>query len=262
VLKTTHKTFISDFVTAPRAQRGGRSNLLARTLRMVSSLGLPGVCSNCEVAWLSSRPAKLLRTSWIIGSSLFTLCYLAVTLLPIDAWYARLLSGNWEYGQEGTLIVLAADSQPDGLVGSTSYWRALYTVRAWRAGHFQHILVSGGPVGKGQSPLASAVAEFLIGESVPKEAIWLEERSHTTHEQAVYTALLLGNVAGKKTLLTSDQHMFRAKRAFERQGVEVSAMPIPDTLKRCSNPAERFQLACGLAVESIKIVYYKARGWI
>ena len=229
---------------------------------MVSSVGLPAVCSNCEVAWLASHPAKLLRTGWITGSSLFTLCYLAVTLLPIDAWYARLLSGDWEYGQEGTLIVLAAESQSDGLVGYTSYWRALYTVRAWRAGHFQHILVSGGRVVEGQRSLASAVAEFLIGEGVPREAIWLEERSHTTHEQAVYAALLLGNVAGKKTLLTSDQHMFRAKRAFERQGVEVSAMPIPDTLKRCNNPVERFQLAIGLAVESIKIVYYKAHGWI
>ena len=183
----------------------------------------------------------------------------------IDSWYARLLSGNWEYGQEGTLIVLAAESQSDGLVGYTSYWRALYAVRAWRAGHFQHVgprPKRGPEVVEGQRSLASAVAEFLIGESVPREAIWLEERSHTTHEQAVYAALLLRNVAGKKTLLSSDQHMFRAKRAFERQGLEVSAMPIPDTLKRCSNPAERFQLAIGLAVESIKIVYYKAHGWI
>lgn len=220
------------------------------------------MCCNCEVAWLSGRFARLIRNSWVIGSSVFTLCYLAVTLLPVDAWYARLLSGNWEYGQEGTLIVLAAESQPDGLVGYMSYWRALYAVRAWRDGHFERILVSGGPVTKGQRSLAFSVAEFLIGEGVPREVIWLEEQSTNTHEHAVYTALLLRNVAGKKTLLTSDQHMFRAKRAFRHEGLEVSAMPIPDTLKRCSNPLERFQLACGLAVESVKIVYYKARGWI
>jgi uncharacterized SAM-binding protein YcdF (DUF218 family) len=214
------------------------------------------------VAWPLNRLAALIRTCWITGSSLFALCYLALTLLPVDAWYARRLSGTWEYGQEGTLIVLAVESQPDGLVGYPSYWRALYSVRAWRDGHFQHILVSGGRVPGVPRSLASSVADFLVGSGVPREVIWLEEKSTTTHEQAVYTALLLRNIPGKKTLLTSDQHMFRAKRAFRHEGLEVSAMPIPDTLKRCGDPIERFSLACSLAVESIKIVYYAARGWI
>jgi uncharacterized SAM-binding protein YcdF (DUF218 family) len=214
------------------------------------------------VAWLSGRFAKLIRNCWLIFSSVFTLCYLAVTLLPVDAWYASRLSGDWEYGQEGTLIVLAAESQPDALVGYTSYWRAIYAVRAWRDGHFQHILISGGPANKGERSLASVVAEFLIGEGVPKEVIWLEERSRSTHEHGVYCVPLLRNVPGKKTLLTSDQHMFRAKRVFRHEGLEVSAMPIPDTLKVSNNPMARFQLAYGLMVESVKIVYYKARGWI
>jgi uncharacterized SAM-binding protein YcdF (DUF218 family) len=256
-LKTVHKKFISSLVTETRRPRGPPAGLWPSWLKR-----LPGCAPIVKMARLSGRFAKVVRTAWIAGASLFTLCYLAVTLLPLDAWYARLLSGTWEYGQEGTLIVLAAESQPDGLVGYMSYWRALYAVRAWRDGHFQHILVSGGPVTEGHRSLASSVAEFLIGEGVPKEAIWLEERSHNTHEHAVYTALLLRNVAGKKTLLTSDQHMFRARRAFRHEGLDVSAMPIPDTLKRCGNPLERFQLACGLAVESVKIVYYAARGWI
>jgi uncharacterized SAM-binding protein YcdF (DUF218 family) len=140
--------------------------------------------------------------------------------------------------------------------------RAVYAVRAWREGHFQRILVSGGQVGSHGPSLASAVAHFLIGSGVPPEAISLEERSTSTYENALFTAALLRDVPGNKTLLTSDQHMFRASRAFRRQGLKVSLMPIPDTLKRCNNPLERFPLAVGLGTESVKILYYFARGWI
>ena len=222
----------------------------------------PALCSNWEVPQPFRRLAVSIRKWWIAGSSVFTALCLIVTLLPIDSWYARLLSGKWDYGQDGTLIVLAAEAQPDGLVGYTSYWRAVYAVRAWRNGHFERIVISGGSPVAGQKSLASVLAAFLVGSGVPQNVIWLEERSLSTHQNAEFTALLLRSVPGKKTLLTSDQHMFRAKRAFRREGVEVSAMPIPDTLKRANSLTERIPIAVGLVIETVKIAYYAARGWI
>lgn len=35
-------------------------------------------------------------------------------------------------------------------------------------------------------------------------------------------------------LLTSDYHMFRARRMFEKAGLKVVPMPIPDGLKRAT----------------------------
>lgn len=203
-----------------------------------------------------------MRKCWVAAASGFTALCLIVTLLPVDAWYARLLSGNWEYGNEGTLIVLGAEVQPDGLVGYASYWRSVYAVRAWRAGHFERIVVSGGAPVAGQSSVAAAMAAFLVGSGVPRQAILLEDRSLSTHQNAEFTARLLRDVPGRKTLLTSDQHMFRARRAFLRQGLAVSAMPVPDVLKRSNTLTERLPLAFGLAVETVKIIYYAGRGWI
>ncbi len=198
---------------------------------------------------------------WVAASTLLTLLLILISITPFDSWYARMLAGNWTDGDGDILILLAAEVNPDGIIGPASYWRSVYAVRAWRSGHFNKIVVSGGIMGS-RSSLASALAEFLAGNGVPREAIILEERSASTHENAVFTAQLIGNMPGKKVLLTSDQHMFRAHRAFQRAGLETVPRPIPDVAKRANAILERGPLFVGLVIETLKICYYEARGWI
>ncbi len=110
--------------------------------------------------------------------------------------------------------------------------------------------------------LASALADFLVGNGVPREAIILEGRSTSTHENAVFTAELIGNMPGRKVLMTSDQHMFRASRAFRHAGLEVIPRPIPDVMKRSNGILARSSLFVGLVLETVKICYYEAERWI
>jgi uncharacterized SAM-binding protein YcdF (DUF218 family) len=210
-------------------------------------------------AWENIRP-RLIR-GWVAATTLFALLLIFVSVTPFDDWYARLLAGNWTDSDGDILIVLTADVNPDGILGPSSYWRSEYAVRAWRSGHFNKIVVSGGFMG-GQTSLAAAVAEFLTGNGVPREAILLEERSTSTHENAMFTAELIANTPGKKVLMTSDQHMFRAHRAFQHAGLETVPRPIPDTAKRSNQVLNRFPLFVGLMLETLKIGYYEAKGWI
>ena len=62
-------------------------------------------------------------------------------------------------------------------------------------------------------------------------------------------------------LLTSDYHMFRARRAFRKAGLEVEPRPFPDADKRLNNWRARWQVVLDLGVETVKIVYYRVRGW-
>ncbi len=172
-----------------------------------------------------------------------------------------MLAGNWTDSDGDILILLSAEVNPDGIIGPTSYWRSVYAVRAWRSGHFKKIVVSGGVMGTPMS-LASALGEFLVGNGVPREAIILEERSTSTHENAVFTAELIGNMPGRKVLMTSDQHMFRASRAFRQAGLEIVPRPIPDVMKRSSGILARSSLFVGLVLETVKICYYEAERWI
>ncbi len=192
----------------------------------------------------------------------FTSYSAIVAFTPIAPWYARILAGNWTDSDGDVLIVLGADGESDGLVGASSYWRCIYAVRAWRQGHFQRIVVSGGPIEGSSYTIASTMRDFLVSSGVPKEDIFLEDRSHSTRENALFTSRLIAGWPGKKVLLTSDRHMFRALRVFRKIGLDVTPRPVPDTLKGSRTPLARWNQAWGLELETAKIVYYAARGWI
>jgi uncharacterized SAM-binding protein YcdF (DUF218 family) len=210
------------------------------------------------------RPLLIrLFRAYRFAACLFLGVYLAVSISPafVDFWVGRLSETGWTESDGDILIALTADVQPDGLLGFTSYWRAVYTVRAWRSGHFKKIVVSGGYMGTNVS-LASAFAEYLIRSGIPAENIVLEERSTSTHENAIFTAELLKDVPGKKVLLTSDIHVLRAAKAFQHEGLDVTPRTFPDVSKSANSPLSRFNLTIALAVETLKIGYYYLHGWL
>jgi uncharacterized SAM-binding protein YcdF (DUF218 family) len=173
---------------------------------------------------------------------------------PIDYWWAHAYSGSIEQPKGDVLILLSAAADDHGLISYSSYWRARYALMAWQTGSFQKIAVSGGG--------APGIANFLIFEGVPREDILAEWRSTSTRENAIETAHLLAGIPGKKVLLTSDFHMYRASRVFRKLGIEVTPMPIPDVLKASQVWSGRIPAFQTMTVESVKIVYYKFHGWI
>jgi uncharacterized SAM-binding protein YcdF (DUF218 family) len=211
---------------------------------------------------LTSRLPKTLARVYIWIALAFTSYSAVAAFTPFAPWYARVLAGDWTDSDGDILIVLGADGQPDGLVGSYSYWRCVDAVRAWREGHFQRIVLSGGPIEGSPYTIASTMRDFLVSSGVPSEAIFLEDRSHSTRENALYTQQLIAGWPGKKVLLTSDQHMFRALRAFRKVGLDVTPRPIPDTVKGSRSWLARWDHSWSLDIETVKIVYYAARGWI
>ena len=180
---------------------------------------------------------------------------LLVTLLP-PHWYVRRLAGLWNDPRGPVLIVLGADPLDGQVVGESSYWRSVYAVRAWREGATRRVILSGA------RPITAPMREFLIGQGVPAESITVEERSWSTRENALYTAAMLREIPGPYVLLTSDFHMWRAHRAFQKVGVLVQPRPFPDAAKRLNTWRLRWQVSLELVGETAKIVYYRARGWI
>jgi len=67
---------------------------------------------------------------------------------------------------------------------------------------------------------------------------------------------------GKKVLLTSDFHMYRAIRAFRKLHIEVAPMAVPDVLHSTEHWNGRFSAFETMLTESSKIIYYDFRGWI
>ena len=178
-----------------------------------------------------------------------------VTVAP-PRWYANLLSGPWPEPRGAVLIVLGGDVTDIGYIGETSYWRSLFAVITWKHGNFRQVVLSG------ESRTTIPMRDFLVCQGVPAEAILIEGRSTSTHENALFTTQFVRDVPGPYVLLTSDYHMWRAHRAFTKAGLEVTPAPFSDVLKGFSDPRWRWTGFIVLAGETVKIVYYWARGWV
>lgn len=192
----------------------------------------------------------LLYTTSLLGSLL-----LAVTFLPILPLWIHLLTGPWTDSGGDIMIVLGGDFTAGHILGLSSYWRSVYAVYEWRAGHFQQIVVSGG------LGVAESMRDFMVAQGVPASAIRLETRSQTTRDQALNVTNMLRSASGAKVLLTSDYHSLRAYRAFHQSGLDTISRPVPDAGKRVGALTARWNIAIELLQETIKLMWYRAHGW-
>ena len=189
-----------------------------------------------------------------------------VTCTPLVRWWAIQLAGPWTDARGDVMIVLTGNILSNGIIGETSYWRSAYTIMAWREGGWRQVIVSGGG-GGAALPAGEAMKIFLESGGIPPGAIWIDPLSLSTRESALNLARILPkmpspHMPGRKILLTSDYHMYRAVRSLRKAGVTATPRPIPDAIKRAGSWNLRWEVFQDLLIETSKIAYYWVRGWI
>jgi uncharacterized SAM-binding protein YcdF (DUF218 family) len=206
---------------------------------------------------MSRMPPRIARLFRFVVGVLALIGGVAVLTLATTATTVcgHRLSGPIEEPTAPLLIVLTAASPMDGMLSESSYWRSIYAIRAWRSGGFERILLSG--------EQSAAMKRFLVSEGVPSERVDLEENARSTRESALFTAAMLRGRSGPPpVLMTSDYHMFRARKCFEKAGLRVLPRPIPDAIKRSAEWYDRPTILAIEIVEVSKIAGYRLRGWI
>src|SRR4029077_17824742 len=130
------------------------------------------------------------------------------------------------------IVVLSADvppplpERPVPLPDNATYQRCQYA--AWLHKHWRPlpVMACGGVGPYGGEPFSVAMRHLLEGEGVPLPMIWTEEKSRSTHENAVYGAEMLRSRGIRKVVLVTEAyHMPRAERCFRKQGMEVIPAP-------------------------------------
>ena len=194
---------------------------------------------------------------WVLAS--LGALLLLVTFTPLVASYAKILAGPWHDPGGEVLVVLGGGELEDGTLSQDSYLRAQYAVRTYRAGGFHKVLLSGGG---SPAAVATVMREYLEFQGIPKEAILVETGSRSTRENALASKPILESLPGRKMLLTSDYHMFRAIRAFHKVGIQIESRSFPDAIKRSRRLTGRWPAFLDVSLETVKIAYYFCRGWI
>lgn len=211
------------------------------------------------------RGLQALRTLWhvcsVLGVATLVLL-LVIHFTPLTTRYARFLAGDWTDSPGDTLIVLACEIESDGVLGPGTYLRTLYALRAYREHPFRTIITSGRGFSKSAPTMAGAMRDFLVSNGVPAGIIRVEDRAGSTRENALFVKDVLPPSPGTIVLMTSDYHMFRARRTFEKAGIHVVPRPLPDVLKRSNHLEYRWVTFWTLVTETAKIGYYGLSRWL
>lgn len=147
--------------------------------------------------------------------------------------YPALAPAEARAAQAQAIVVLSAERYRDApeygadTVGSHTLVRVRYAAFLQRETGLP-VLVSGGHVlDPGGDSLARTMADSLLQDfGVDVAAVWLEDRSRNTAENAHFsTALLQEKGIGRVLLVTHAVHMPRAVAAFEQAGLEVIPAP-------------------------------------
>jgi len=167
-------------------------------------------------------------------------------------------------------------------IGASATNRLMYAAYLYKHGAADHILLSCGVIewlGDAGSPTADM--RFVLNAlGVPDSAIWIEDQSRNTYENAIYSQKFLAEKGISEVLLvTSGFHMPRSVALFKKVGLEVIPAPADITITENGlawltklNPATQFlnllpnpdnttRLSLALK-EIVGMLVYWLQGWI
>ncbi len=122
------------------------------------------------------------------------------------------------------IVVLGARVLPNGHAAPALQRRAERAAELYRAGRAPLLFFSGGSAGT-QPSEASIARDIAVSLGVPAEVCVLEDKSHSTAENAALTVPLLKERGITDVLLVSDgYHLMRAQAHFAALG--VTAHPV------------------------------------
>jgi uncharacterized SAM-binding protein YcdF (DUF218 family) len=186
---------------------------------------------------------------------LVTLAYAALAVLSTPALaYLSLGSLEWRYpptesrpdDTEAIVVLGGGIDPPDATrlraeMNADTLFRCLHAAAVYHGGKPCPVVVCGGRIAPGPStpPLAHLMRGFLRDQGLSDADLIAEDRSRTTHENAVECRKLLDERGIDKVVLVTDAaHMFRALRSFRKQGIAV----VPSA---CHHLATEFEWTVG-----------------
>lgn len=123
------------------------------------------------------------------------------------------------------LVVLGARVLPGGMPSGALQARVEKAVELYQRGLAPRLIFSGG-IGVNPPSEAQVMRALAVQLGVPPEACILEEQSHSTEQNARYSAELLRSLGARRVVVVSDPyHLLRARQYFRLQGFEVATSP-------------------------------------
>jgi len=212
--------------------------------------------------------------SWlcVIG----TVGFFAISWPPVDWLLSRHLEVPYpmqpvDLSRVRAIVVLSAGmiaplpTRPYPLPDEETYRRCDYAAWLYREEPRQVLACGGG--GYLGTSMSAMMRDLLMKFGVPADSIWIEEKSTSTYENALFgAAVLKGKGIGRVALVVDQRSMKRAEACFRKQGIDVLPAPAFDTQLEFGDvwmPSASVISRNELTLhETLGFVWYWVRGWI
>ena len=162
---------------------------------------------------------------------------MAAGLLAFAGLFGAVLYGSYDHiqGDPQAMVVLGCRVMPEGHPSILLQDRLDAALDYWEAHPEVTVVVSGGQGSNEPASEARCMADYLMDGGVPEDQILLEDRSHNTKENLLYSRELLAaegiQVEQADVLVVSNGfHLTRTRMLAERFGYgEVSTLAAPTT---------------------------------
>jgi uncharacterized SAM-binding protein YcdF (DUF218 family) len=209
-------------------------------------------------------PSLLLRAFGKVAAAYGVLLFL-VLHTPVTDWFAYPLLPPMDAERSDAIVVLSAWATSAGELNESGLRRTLTGGRLYKRGMAPVIVVTGrrARAAEEEGDALRASAELLEDLGVPAAAITIEDRSDNTHESAINVAAMArARRWWRVTLVTDAFHMQRARKAFEREGLQVFSAPTMLWQVGGERPSIRLAKLDSVLHEYGGLAYYWARGWL
>jgi uncharacterized SAM-binding protein YcdF (DUF218 family) len=158
--------------------------------------------------------------------------------------------------------------EPYPLPGNGTYRRCEYAAWIYRRYGPLPVLVSGGQTSAASPPVSATMRELLLRTGIPDSMIWTEDRSRSTHENAIYSAgVLREHGVSRAALVVDATSMPRAAACFRKLRIDIVPAPLDfhtwggwqDELLPNWKAVRRNE---DILHEILGLVWYRVRGWI
>ncbi len=158
-------------------------------------------------------------------------------VLAFAGLFGAVLYGSYDHiqGEPQVMVILGCRVMPEGNPSILLQDRLDTALDYWEEHTEVTIVASGGQGSNEPVSEAQCMADYLTAAGVPEDQIWLEDRSHNTKENLLYTKELLEDegilVEDTDILVVSNGfHLTRTRMLAERFGYgEVSTLAAPTT---------------------------------
>ena len=154
------------------------------------------------------------------------------------------------------IVVLGSYMGTDGTLSAASLQRAVEGIQLYRHGLAPLLVMTGAR--EGALAEAEVRAQLARDFGVPAAAVLTDAGGHTTRDEARRVrGVLEPRGAHHVLLVTSGDHMLRARQQFEREGFAVTPVPVGVVRSPSARPEDRLGRVRRWAEELAARAYYR-----